>query len=264
MTGIGLRARLKARSLSRLVATRLGSKIREVEVRGVRVRVQATTDVEEYRVATYLTKEPETLDWIDRMIEPGDVLYDLGANIGIYSLYAAAKGVVVMAFEPEALNFAQINHNIVANPGLDITAFPLAVGSECCLTRLYSREFAAGVACHGVGRPVDQAGRDFTPANKQGVMVLTLDQLWQEFGLPAPNHIKVDVDGGETGVLAGAVCTLHHPGFRSILVEVTGPAEQIMGHVGHLRLASSGDPGKTSSDYPGVNHVFVREPDATV
>jgi len=258
MSSVRSRLSAKSRSVLRSLGAGLSSSVREIDVRGVCVRMHVTTDVEDYRVSTYATKEPETLDWIDSTIKPGDVLYDLGANIGIYSLYAAIKGAVVFAFEPEALNFAQLNRNIVANPGVNITPYCIAIGAERKLTRFYSREFAAGAACHGLDRPVDPAGRDFRPAHQQGTMVVTLDELWRDFGLPAPRHIKIDVDGAETDVLAGGSATLRHGEFASVLVEVTGPAEAIQDRVGHLRLASRGDPMRTSPTYPSLNHIFVR------
>ena len=60
------------------------------------------------RANTFFSKEPETLAWIDAMTE-NDVLFDVGANIGIYSVYAALKGLKVFAFEPESLNYAELN-----------------------------------------------------------------------------------------------------------------------------------------------------------
>ena len=58
-----------------------------------------------YRASTFSSKEPETIDWIDDF-ERSDNLLDIGANIGLYSLYAASKGNNVRSLEPDALNFA--------------------------------------------------------------------------------------------------------------------------------------------------------------
>ena len=63
------------------------------------------------RALTFETKEPETLNWI-RGFDAEDNLLDIGANIGIYSLYAAYKGGNVTAIEPDALNYALLNLNI--------------------------------------------------------------------------------------------------------------------------------------------------------
>lgn len=54
-----------------------------------------------FRAETLLTKEPRTLEEIDRL-KPGDVLYDIGASTGPYTLYAAKRGILVHAFEKDA------------------------------------------------------------------------------------------------------------------------------------------------------------------
>ena len=71
-----------------------------------------------WRAETYETKEPDTIEWIDSFFREGDVIYDIGANIGQYSLYAAKKlkgNCRILAFEPEALNYSKLNKNIVLN-----------------------------------------------------------------------------------------------------------------------------------------------------
>ncbi len=63
------------------------------------------------RARTILTKEPDSMAWIDAM-QPGSVLWDIGANVGVLTLYAAMRGdIEVWAFEPAAVNY----YNLVAN-----------------------------------------------------------------------------------------------------------------------------------------------------
>ena len=79
------------------------------------------------RAASFETKEPETIDWI-RTFKAEESLLDIGANIGIYSLYAALKGINVIALEPDALNYALLNLNIrVNNFGKKIVAYSIAM-----------------------------------------------------------------------------------------------------------------------------------------
>jgi hypothetical protein len=56
---------------------------------------------------------------------------------------------------------------------------------------------------------------------QQPVMMFRLDDLIERFALPLPNHIKLDVDGGELAVLDGASRTLGSPTLRSVLIEVS-------------------------------------------
>jgi FkbM family methyltransferase len=177
-----------------------------------------------WRAETYTTKEPDTLAWIDSAFREGDVIYDVGANIGQYSLYAAKKlrgHCTVLAFEPEALNYAKLNRNIVLN-GLTGVVVPycLAVTERTELGRFYSQNFAPGAALHAWARPVTQGERAFVAQNQQGMVAMSLDDLTGRFGLPFPNHIKLDVDGIEADIIRAAGSTLADPRLRTALVEV--------------------------------------------
>lgn len=179
---------------------------------------------EAWRAETYATKEPDTIAWIDSCIRPGDVLYDVGANIGQYSLYAAlklGKECRVLAFEPEALTFAKLNQNIVLNDLTEsVTAYCLSVADRTALDFFYVKAFAPGASLHAWGRKITQGEKPFLPKNRQGSMGVSLDDLTGRFGLPFPNHIKVDVDGIEAAIVRGARETLRDARMKSVLVEV--------------------------------------------
>jgi FkbM family methyltransferase len=190
-----------------------------------------TGNPEMWRAETYTTKEPDTLAWIDTFCAEGDVIYDIGANIGQYSLYAARKlrgNCTILAFEPEALNYAKLNRNIVLNEltGV-ITPYCLAVTEEMGLETFYVQNFAPGAALHSWGRPVTQGERSFTPQNRQGMVGLSLDDLTGRFGLPVPNHVKIDVDGIEVGIIRGAQRMLSDPKLKTVLVEIYIAADAV-------------------------------------
>jgi FkbM family methyltransferase len=183
-----------------------------------------TKNFEKWRADTYATKEPDTIRWIDSFVRPGDVLYDVGANIGQYALYAARRlegKCRVLAFEPEALNYAKLNRNIVLN-GLTekVTAYCLAVADRTAIDYFYVKSFAPGAALHTWGRPVTQGEAAFPPKNRQGTMGVSLDDLTERFGLPFPAHIKVDVDGIEESVVKGARKVLADRRLKTVLIEV--------------------------------------------
>ena len=182
-----------------------------------------------WRAETYTTKEPDTLAWIDAFFREGDAIYDVGANIGQYSLYAARKlrgNCTVLAFEPEALNYAKLNRNIVLNELTGVvTPYCLAVTERTELSTFYVQNFAPGAALHAWGRPVTQGERAFQAQNQQGMVGISLDDLTGRFGLPFPNHIKIDVDGIEAEIVRGAGHTLADPRLKTALVEVYRCAE---------------------------------------
>jgi FkbM family methyltransferase len=177
-----------------------------------------------WRAGHYHNKEPDTLDWIDTFFKEGDTIYDVGANIGQYSLYAAKKlkgNATFLAFEPEALNFAKLNKNILLNDlGECFTAYGLAVSDHMAIDHFYSKAFKTGAALHALGRSITQGEKPFDPQNRQGVMAVSLDDLTGAFGLPFPNHIKVDVDGIEDRIVRGATQTLQDQRLKTFLIEV--------------------------------------------
>jgi FkbM family methyltransferase len=206
--------------------------IKECTVRGVDILLDVDTedesgDVRNYemwRVGHYDHKEPDTLDWIDAHFKPGDTVFDIGANIGQYSLYAAKrleKDLKILAFEPEALNFAKLNRNIVLNGMVDvIVPYPIAISNRTAVDTFYSKTFAVGASLHALGREITQGEVAFEPQNRQGTVSSSLDDLTTTFGLPVPNHIKVDVDGLEDLIVDGAAGIFKQAELQTFLIEV--------------------------------------------
>ncbi|MBI3049022.1 MAG: FkbM family methyltransferase [Acidobacteria bacterium] len=139
----------------------------------------------------------------------GDVFFDIGANIGGLSLIAArlhGGRTPVIAFEPAFDSFAALVRNILAN-GLAgvVTPLQVALFDETGVRPFYRSRLGAGSASHAVGEALDHARRPFTPAAIEHVLTFRLDDLVRMLGLPRPTRIKLDVDGVEDKVLAGAV-----------------------------------------------------------
>lgn len=169
-----------------------------------------------WRVDTLYTKEPDTIAWINAM-QPGDVLYDVGANMGQYSLYAAKRGIRVHAFEPESQNFALLCRNIAVNKLGDlITPWPIALTDKEGLDQFYVTTLIPGGSCNSFGEQVDYHLQHKQFAFNQGCYGTRLDKMCQHHEYPT--HIKIDVDGLEHKVLNGALMTLN-AGVRSVLVE---------------------------------------------
>lgn len=172
------------------------------------------------RVRSFFDKEPDTIAWISEL-NPGEVFVDVGANVGMYSLWAAkTTGARVFAFEPESQNFALLCQNILINR-CDVMAYPLAVSDSTRIARtapLYLSQFAPGGSCHTLGESVDFKGRPMKPAFVQGTCAVSLDGLWQDDAILPPDFIKIDVDGLEPAVIRGAPHCLENA--RSVLVEL--------------------------------------------
>lgn len=207
-------------------ARRVVSPVVHCKIHGLSIAIRISTANEHHRADTYATKEPETLDWLRDNLREGDVFYDVGANIGLYSLYAAKlrPACRVFAFEPESHNFGSLCGNLLLNRVENVTPcfFPLSNHEE--LAPFYVYDLQPGGALHSLGRP--SSLRDGPPLLKTGTIAVTIDALVSRYGLPAPNLLKLDVDGNEEQILDGAAAVLASRSLRSIVVEATWPHER--------------------------------------
>lgn len=196
----------------------------------VTMAMDVNTDIERYRLETAFSKEPETIAWIRELMRPGEVFYDVGANIGVYSLYAALlhRGIRVCAFEPAYHNFGKLCENIIANH-CQGTVIPYCAGlaGKTHAGILNLIDARAGSAGHrvdstmyqsGINAPTQRRGETFEPVLKQGIFAATLDDLVHIYRLPSPHHLKIDIDGGEEKVLKGGGGVLQET-VRSVLIE---------------------------------------------
>lgn len=172
-----------------------------------------------WRVESLMTKEPDTVAWINTM-GPGDVLYDVGANIGQYSMLAAKRGVRVHAFEPESQNFALLCRNIALNKLGDlITPWPIALTNANGCDTFHVTMLTAGGSCNTFGESVDFNLKPKKFAFEQGCYGMTMRQFVYELGNDNPTHVKIDVDGLEHLVIRGALDILVTRETQSWLIE---------------------------------------------
>lgn len=180
------------------------------------------------RAKNYSIKEPDTLDWLDRF-EPESCYFDIGANIGQFSLYPAKKygrQVEIYAFEPQSNNYYALNKNIYLNQLKDyITAYCVAISGESKFDKLYVPKFIPGGNRSQFGEESQEAMKVPT-SHIQGMFGITLDDLCGKWGFPYPNYIKIDVDGIEISILRSATQVLKHPNLKSVIVELGTPIEQ--------------------------------------
>ena len=185
------------------------------------IRLMVDSEAELARLRSCF-KEPETVAWIERFVQPGEVVFDIGANVGAYSLVvdrAKAGSCKVYAFEPSFSSFAQLNRNVALN-GSQGRVIPMlvALSDVSGLVSFNYSSLAPGAALHTLGEP--PANPPFEPGFSQPVLSYRMDDFIRQFSLPAPNHIKLDVDGVELKVLQGAREALANPALRTVLVEL--------------------------------------------
>lgn len=253
-------AGLRAQALERLTA----GMVSETTVNGVTLRFHAPSALLRERAANLATKEPDMLPWLDRL-GPDDVLWDVGANVGVFTVYAAAaRQCRVLAFEPAAGNYAVLARNLQMNEVTDrATAYCLALAGETALRalNLYSGEPGAALSHFGaVGETSRYSERRATLSH--GMVGFTIDDFIAQFNPPRPTHLKLDVDGLELPILLKAEAALSDRRLASVMVELSltrrherQQAIEFLSARG-LRLAAAGAPQGAAEQ--AANHLFVR------
>lgn len=182
------------------------------------------SDIECYLRLHSCEKEPEMITWIHDFLKDGDAFYDIGANVGAYSLIASKYfngKVKVYAFEPGFLTFAELCRNIITNKCQDsITPLQIALSDKTAIDVFNYNNLTPGGALHAFGEPLDYRGEVFMPVFRQQVLSYRIDDLIRQFGLQIPSHIKIDVDGIEHKILEGAGEILKKAALRSVIVEL--------------------------------------------
>ena len=166
------------------------------------------------RARNVLSKQPGTISWIDSFT-PDSVFWDIGANVGVYALYAALRNdTTVVAFEPAAVNYFLLAANCESNH-LDarMTCLLAGLGTGKAIGRLAVSQFAAAESCAF-------RGKDLSHATRQAALLVSMDELVEEFGLHPPNYVKIDVPGLTEDILIGGTRTLARTEVRELHIEM--------------------------------------------
>lgn len=180
--------------------------------------------------------EPNEFAFLDRVLMPGMVFVDVGANDGYYTLFAARRvgpsGRVVAA-EPSSRERAHLQRNLGRN-GLDnVTVVPAAIGAAAGLADLH--------LAHGVHAGHNTLGSfahdDVVRASLERVPIEPLDAVIARLNLPRVDFVKIDVEGAEAGVIAGASTVLKS--MRPLLLlEVNDKALRAQGNCADSLIGS--------------------------
>ena len=178
----------------------------------------ADSRMSEKRAQTMFIKEEGTIAWLKTMGDQ-DVLYDVGANIGLYTVFGAKRTKQVYAFEPHMANFYSLIRNVNVNRLNNVDVFSSAVHSESGIFNFYYDNFEIGGSNNQLEAKIYRDGREKTPVATEKKHAVSIDDLVYNLGLDIPTHVKIDVDGNEIKVLEGMAGVLKEGTIRSMIVE---------------------------------------------
>ena len=207
-------------------STPLASPRGDLYVPGVRRSLGTRTDVAEI--------EPETIAWFDQTVQPGEVVWDVGSNVGLFACYFGKNEAVrVYAFEPFAHAYVALTENLNRN---GVSGRVLA--ANCGLGETSTLRYLEIISTEpGYTDTTEQQGRAVDGIGRQGLITFRADDFARLFDA-WPNHLKIDVDGAELSVLKGAPEVLART--SSVLLEVEGTLLANFNETARPLLAAAG------------------------
>jgi FkbM family methyltransferase len=169
-------------------------------LRGMYVSTPALTRLS-FSFGTY---QRDVFDVMRRHVRPGMTSYDVGAHMGYFALVLAklvGPGGRVLAFEPDPRNLGALRNNLLTNGITNVIVTAAAVADVSSEVSFATFPYSS----------VNHIADSRTPADARRITVTatTLDSFVYEEHNPAPNFIKIDVEGAEARVLSGATRVLH-------------------------------------------------------
>lgn len=196
------------------------------------------------RVDRILSKEPETIEWINTF-EKDSTFFDIGANVGIYSLYSAVmRNNNVFAFEPHAASYKNLLDSINLNNLQNCSAYCIAISDKVSLSSMHVKNMHEGVASNIVGEKGDYY---------HGCTQLPLNFLIERKMVPQPDYIKIDVDGFEDKVIEGAMNVFQNT--KQILVEIDNKHINYVAMIEALGFKLKSKHKRNENEY---NYIFTQ------
>jgi FkbM family methyltransferase len=186
----------------------------------------ACASFDEYvRAESLFYKEPGTIRLVREELREGDVFYDIGANMGIYSVPAAVavgKRGRVYAFEPHVANAESLLRNVSLNGLQDrVQVMSCALNDSPGFFDFKYEQLAPGTSMSQLGSDRDAFGRELRPEASELKFATTVDELVAGGAVEPADVVKIDVDGNELRILRGMRRLLEEPNRpRAVQVEV--------------------------------------------
>ena len=189
------------------------------------IKFYCPSKIASFRIKTFFTKEPETIDWMNEYGSGNKILYDIGANMGIYTIYYAKKfDAKVYAFEPNFKNLDLLTKNIRLNlVEKQATIIPNPISDKFLISNFFQLRPDAGEASATFNdkKIIEELLKKNinNDSIEYRTLGLSLDNLIELNLLERPDLIKIDVDGNELDIINGFKRTINKLKNISILIE---------------------------------------------
>ena len=195
-----------------------------IKILNKKIKFFTPNKLTELRIQNFFNSEPETLDWINKFEKGKCIFWDIGANIGLYSIYAALKhsNIEITSFEPSTSNLRILSRNISMNKLLKkIKIAPFALfNKDNKFMTLREGHFIEGGALNTFSGNLNFEGKKHFFPHNYNTFGTSINYLLKNKILNIPNYIKIDVDGTEHFILKGSNKFLKNKNIKSILVEI--------------------------------------------
>jgi len=198
---------------------------KSIKILDKEIKFFVPNQITNWRIDNYFSKEPETLEWIDSFEKKENLIFwDIGANIGLYSIYNSLKNPksTTIAFEPSSSNLRVLTRNISINnleKNIKVVPIPLT-NKENIFQEMNEGHFIEGGALNSFGEKFDFEGKEFKPAMKYNLLGTTMNYFIENSILDIPDYIKIDVDGIEHLILESGDNFLSDKKVKSLSIEI--------------------------------------------
>ena len=253
------------------------SSYENININGEKLKLFIPSQITKSRADKFFTKEPGTLKWIDSFSKFGNVdnliFWDIGANIGLFSIYASIKhkNLKIFSFEPSTSNLVILSRNISINKlSEQVIINQIALtDKENQFLSLKEGRFEEGAALNTFGEDYDYEGKKFNEQNRYKIYGTSINYLIEKKILDIPNFIKIDVDGIEHLILKGANKYLQDEKIKSIQIELNegfkeqySNADKILNDANFIlksKVLASGGGAKSKRFSQMLNCIYERE-----
>jgi len=193
------------------------------------IKMYCGGEIARTRADRALTAEPDTIEWINSF-DPDDVFLDIGANVGVFTLYAThIRGIRTISIEPSASNYFALIRNLRLN-NVGHIAYPIcaALSDETGVSEILFHDVSTLIGGSGVmtaNGDRGSVGWDNTVPMIHGFCIKA-DDLIETLKLPCPQHLKMDIIGTQKAVVDGAQNLLKDPRLKSAMLEFPDDAIQ--------------------------------------